>query len=109
MSKRIVQEVIRGKEISVFVNGNSVTTYEGETIAAALLTAGYKTFHLMQSGSPRAPFCNMGTCFTCRVKISDGTAESNETHNECQEPSKWVRACMTPVANGMTITTGKKL
>lgn len=109
MSERIVKEVIRGQEISVVVNRKPVTTYEGETIAAALLTAGYRSFHLMKSGSPRAPFCNMGTCFTCRVEISDATAESNETQDECQEPSKWVRACMTPVASGMKITTGKEL
>lgn len=109
MSKRIVQEVIRGKEIAVFVNGKTLTTYEGETIAAALLTAGHMNFHLMKSGSPRAPFCNMGTCFTCRVEITNATSESNTVGDECQEPSRWVRACMTTVSNGMKITTGKKI
>jgi len=69
--------------------------YEGETIAASLLANGVRTLRYHESsGSPRGIYCNIGHCFECRVSVDgiDG-----------------IRACLTPIASGMRVKSGKKL
>ena len=69
--------------------GQYYVAYDGDTIAAALLAATVDhTRTTPQSGSPRAPFCMMGSCFECRVE-ADG------------EPN--VQACMNLIKDGMKI------
>lgn len=91
MARRIESGVERGEPIHITVNGEAVRTYAGETVAAALLAANVTTFHRSKRGSPRGPFCNMGTCFECLVRVSGAEG--------------WVRACMTIVEDGMIVTT----
>jgi len=69
-----------------------VPCHEGDTVAAALLVAGIHEFGTTRDGDPRQPFCNMGTCFDCAVTI-DGRP--------------LIRACITPVRNGMDVTSTK--
>jgi D-hydroxyproline dehydrogenase subunit gamma len=78
------------------VDGQSVPAYAGESVAAALLAAGTVVFHRSKGGRPRGPFCNMGTCFECLVRIG-----------RAGEPpaASWVRACLTVVEDGMSIAT----
>jgi sarcosine oxidase subunit alpha len=69
--------------------------YEGETIAAALLAAGIFTFRLSpKHKEPRGLFCGMGSCYECLVTVDGAHA---------------VRACVTPVSDGMRIETCKEL
>ncbi len=61
----------------------------GQTVAAALMGAGYLTFReSLVSGSPRAAYCMMGVCFECLVEI-DG------------HPNQ--QACMVLIREGMQI------
>jgi predicted molibdopterin-dependent oxidoreductase YjgC len=77
--------------IRLMVDGQPIPAYEGETIAAALLAAGRRTFrHTIPGGEPRGVFCGIGICFDCLVTL-DGT--------------QTVRACVTPVRDGMQVTT----
>lgn len=81
----------RGEKVHIFVDGETVEAFAGETIAAALLASGIKRFrHTRKNGDPRGIFCGMGVCFECLVAVN---GESN------------VRACLTPVADGMKIDT----
>jgi len=78
---RIRNGITRGSPFQIQVDGNSVTAYPGETIAAVLLAEGWQMCgHTLLSGEPRGPFCAMGLCFDCRVTL-------NGTPN--------VRACIT--------------
>jgi hypothetical protein len=78
---RIQNRVSRGQPFHIQVNGNTVTAYPGETIAAVLLAEGWRMFrHTALSGEPRGPFCGMGLCFDCLVTVNG-------------EPN--VRACIT--------------
>lgn len=78
-----------GAPVRLTVEGETVTARAGETVAAALLAAGYPAFRETPvSGAARGPFCMMGACFDCLVEI-DGR------HNR--------QACMTRVAEGMTV------
>ncbi len=96
---RISNQVDRGAEISLTVNGKAVSAYAGETIATVLLAEGITTFNVTRGGKPRGPYCNMGTCFECQVKVA----------SESSAVWRWVRGCMQPVEAGMAIITGARL
>jgi predicted molibdopterin-dependent oxidoreductase YjgC len=73
------------------VDGRAIGAFAGETVATALLAAGIRA--VRESPSERAPrglFCGMGVCFECLVQV-DGRPN--------------LRACVTPVAEGMRVVT----
>ena len=81
--------------VEIHVNGQLVQACAGDSAAAALLVLGVASFrHTPKTGSPRAAYCGMGVCFDCLVTING-------------EPNR--QACLTPVAQGMTIDTGTRL
>ena len=89
---RLAGSILRGAPATIRVDGHSVTAYDGESVAAALLAADI--LYLRSSprrGEPRGMFCAMGVCQECIVEV-DGRA---------------VPACMTSVRDGMTIRLGR--
>jgi predicted molibdopterin-dependent oxidoreductase YjgC len=84
----------RGKSLTLQIDGQAVTAFEGETIAAVLLARGQRVFRRSAGGQPRGLFCGMGICYDCLVTVN-GTAN--------------LRACMTPVADGMVVDTHSSL
>jgi NADH dehydrogenase/NADH:ubiquinone oxidoreductase subunit G len=76
--------------LTIQVDGEPVQAYAGETVATVLLALGLRTFRHTEQGAPRGLFCGMGVCFDCLVTVDD-------VEN--------VRACMTPVTEGMVIAT----
>lgn len=99
MALRITNQVERGARITLSVNGETVSAHVGETIATVLLAEGITTFNFTRGGKPRAPYCNMGTCFECQVKVASAGSAA----------WRWVRGCMQPVESGMFIITGAPL
>jgi predicted molibdopterin-dependent oxidoreductase YjgC len=81
--------VARGERLTFTFEGVPITAFQGETLAAALLAAGVEALGMTRDGRPRLPLCNMGTCFDCAVTV-DGRP--------------LVRACLTDVRNGMSVT-----
>jgi predicted molibdopterin-dependent oxidoreductase YjgC len=79
--------------VTIQVDGEAVRAYAGETVATVLLALGLHTFRHTEHGAPRSLFCGMGICFDCLVTV-DGVEN--------------VRACMTPVAEGMVIATSSR-
>ncbi|EED36047.1 putative sarcosine oxidase alpha subunit [Luminiphilus syltensis NOR5-1B] len=94
MPVRVDRGVSRPTPIRITIDGVDFETYEGETIASALLIAGNLHCYTTPTGRPRTMFCNMGTCFECRVVVGQG------------EDQRWVLACNTPVEPDMCIATG---
>ena len=84
----------RGKSMALQIDGQSVVAFEGETIAAVLLAEGQRVFRRTAGGQPRGLFCGMGICYDCLVTVN-GTAN--------------LRACVTPVADGMVVDTHSSL
>ncbi|MEV7429892.1 MULTISPECIES: (2Fe-2S)-binding protein [unclassified Nocardioides] len=78
----------RGEQVVLTYEGRPIACHAGETLAAALLVAGDVVFSTMPDGSPRAPFCNMGTCFDCALVV-DGVPLT--------------RSCLTEVRDGMEV------
>ena len=89
-----ISSVLRGAKIRIVVNGEGCTAYEGETVHAALLAAGYRVLRKTPQGhQPRGIFCGMGVCYDCLVTI-------NGAPNQ--------RACMTRVEDRMEIEIDEK-
>lgn len=99
MTGRITKNVQRGSSITLIIDGRAVSAYAGETLATVLLAEGFACFNRTRSGRPRGPYCNMGTCFECQVRVA--TLGSIELH--------WRRACMCRALEGMTVVTGMPL
>ena len=77
------------KTIALTVDGVRVTVVEGASAAAAV-AARTHVFHHSRTGHPRGPFCGMGQCFECRIRINGRLA----------------LACLERASSGMAITTG---
>jgi predicted molibdopterin-dependent oxidoreductase YjgC len=59
-----------GASVAVTIDGKPVQAREGDTVAAAMLAAGYETCRTTPvSEAPRGPYCMMGVCFECLVTI----------------------------------------
>ncbi len=78
-------------EIMLQVNGHPLIAKSNDTVATALLRAGYTHFALSaKTGLPLEPTCLMGVCFGCVCTI-DGRSGT--------------QACLEPVREGLVIKT----
>jgi len=77
------------KTVSLTIDGKPVDARAGDTVAAALLAAGFDHCRTTPvGGAPRAPYCMMGVCFECLVTI-DGVGNR--------------QGCLVPVREGMRV------
>jgi predicted molibdopterin-dependent oxidoreductase YjgC len=76
------------ERVRLTLDGRHVEADADASLLAALWNHGARAVRTSVSGAMRGPLCAMGTCFECRVTV-DG-----EPH---------VRACLTPVREGMTV------
>lgn len=82
-------------EVTISLDGRLITARDGEPVAVALLAAGVRVFRSMPiSKEARGGYCMVGRCADCLMVI-DGALN--------------VRACMTPVHDGMSIMTQRGL
>jgi predicted molibdopterin-dependent oxidoreductase YjgC len=83
-----------GRQVIIWLDGEPLTAVEGEPIAAALLAHGRRVFrHTPRFHEPRGVFCGIGRCTDCIMTV-DGVPN--------------VRTCVTPVRDGMVITSNLK-
>ncbi|MFO7708599.1 MAG: FAD-dependent oxidoreductase [Desulfobacterales bacterium] len=76
------------KEVAFTWNDKPLSGGEGEVIASALIAAGIHVFgHHAKDHSPQGIFCANGQCSQCLVMADE----------------RPVKACMTPLRNGMAI------
>jgi len=75
--------------VTIELDGETLTALEGDTVAAAMLTAGVgHTGATPVGGKARLPYCMMGVCFDCLMEI-DGV------------PNR--QACLVRVRDGMKV------
>ena len=84
------EELERGPEVRLTVDGRPTTAYLGESVAAVLFAEGDARTRTTVGGEPRGVFCGMGVCFDCLVVI-DGIGNR--------------QGCLVPLAEGMRIET----
>jgi predicted molibdopterin-dependent oxidoreductase YjgC len=87
-SSKLAPPTSRGKKLSIVMDGESLTAFEGETVAAVLIANGRLIFRRTRNGSPRGVYCGIGLCQECRMVI-------NGIPN--------VRACTTQVEPNMVV------
>ncbi|MDH7640036.1 (2Fe-2S)-binding protein [Sphingomonas oryzagri] len=93
---RITDQVARGAALTIFVDGEPIGGFAGETVAAVMTAAGRRRFRIDAHGCARGLYCNMGTCCECMVRLDDGRGIA-------------VRACLLPAEEGLRIATGQPL
>ncbi|MGN9790016.1 (2Fe-2S)-binding protein [Streptomyces sp. OZ13] len=77
--------------IEITFDGRPITTLPGQSVAAALWSAGVLAWRTTrQGGRPRGAFCGIGHCYDCLATING-------------RPNR--RACLVPARPGDTITT----
>ena len=77
----------KGREVKFFFEGQELTGYEGETIAAALHANGIRFLHeSARKHRPRGLFCAIGNCSSCLMKV-------NGVPN--------IRVCIEPLREGI--------
>lgn len=85
---RLDEGQTRGQRLQVFIDGEQVTAYQGESLAGVLMANGSYEGRRTPNDAPRGYYCGMGVCWDCAVVV-DG------------EPN--VRACRTYVRDGMWV------
>lgn len=88
---RIPGKFQRGSRISIIFDGQVIAAFEGESVAAALIASGVRATRSSPAGTPRGPFCLMGSCQECAVRINGVK----------------VLACMTDVTDGLVIQSDR--
>ncbi|AZG16778.1 MULTISPECIES: (2Fe-2S)-binding protein [Cupriavidus] len=89
MFRRIDAAEPAGRPVRLTVDGVPLACREGDSVAAALFAAGVLACRdTAVSGAARGPYCMMGVCYDCLVRI-DG------------RPNQ--QACMTRVRDGMRV------
>ena len=93
ISQHPILDFNRGRPVSFTFDGIPVSAYEGETIAAALYAAGFRTLaHSPSKQRPRGLYCAIGNCSSCMMKVN---GKSN------------VKTCIELVQDGMIVETQK--
>lgn len=93
-SMRITDHPILGKSpetgtVTIYFQGRPIQAAEGDTVAAALMSAGIRVFRTTEKRhEPRGLFCAIGHCSDCMM-IVDGQPNT--------------RTCVTPVKDGMQV------
>lgn len=96
MCPRITEDVQRPAPVTIRVNGNAVSAFEGESLATALMAAGVLIMSRDSKGRSRSPYCNMGVCFDCLVTVREGAAPDGGARR--------VRACLAAVRPDIHVT-----
>jgi sarcosine oxidase subunit alpha len=84
---RLDEDIKRGELIQIFVDGRPIEAYKGETIASALLSAGFWICRTIDS-KPMGIYCNMGACHSCVMTVNGVSS---------------VRICKTYVSDGCRV------
>jgi predicted molibdopterin-dependent oxidoreductase YjgC len=91
----VLGEIPRQEPVRVLFDGEPLQALAGESIATTLRAHGISISRTMpETGSPRGFFCGVGRCPDCMMTV-------DRVLN--------VRACVTPVHDGMVIETQREL
>ena len=82
---------MRTEMVTFTFDGRPMTAEAGQTVGAALLAAGVRSWRRTRAGGrPRGMFCGIGACFDCLVDVNGDRA---------------LRACLVPVREGDEVRT----
>jgi predicted molibdopterin-dependent oxidoreductase YjgC len=94
MFKRMNNAITGSQIVTLMIEGEEIVAHQGDTVAAAMLVAGFRYTRITPvKGKRRAPYCMTGICFDCIVEINGNPDQ---------------RACQTLVQDGMHVTIQHK-
>jgi len=76
------------QDITIYIDDRPCAARVGDLLANILLQEGMSAVHATPNGTPRGPYCMMGVCFDCMVRLEDGRFE---------------QACQTYAEDGLRI------
>lgn len=80
---KVVQKINPVDVVSFTFDGASLSAQKGMSVAAALLYNGITAVRSTPvSGSSRGPYCMMGACYDCLVRIDGVTVQACQTFVE---------------------------
>lgn len=79
-------------QFQIELDGKKLNAVQGQTIAEVLLSNQELIFRKTPKNVPRGPFCGMGVCYECQMKIND-------------VPN--VRTCIAEATPGCSVETQK--
>lgn len=79
--------------VAFMLDGRACEGKAGDTVLTAILCVAERLRSSEFSGAPRAGFCQMGACQDCWVQLESGER---------------LRACATPLTEGMRIVTARR-
>jgi aerobic-type carbon monoxide dehydrogenase small subunit (CoxS/CutS family) len=80
-----------GETFSIRFDGEPIDVRRGQTIAAALISAGHRSWRTTRlTGEARGLFCGIGVCYDCLVTVNDVSS---------------VRACLAAAMPGDVVRT----
>jgi hypothetical protein len=94
---RIDRAFNRGARIDIIVDGQHLSVFTGETLAAALLAAGKRALRkTTRRSAARGLYCGIGVCFdcvmtvdgrpnvrTCQIEVRPGMRVESQTGDGC--------------------------
>lgn len=91
MRSHRLARIKRGQPFEIEVDGQTIQAYPGETVATAMMAAGFRSLFKDEYGhAPSRVYCNMGICQQCLVTVN-------------QQPN--CQACKTMAEPGMKVET----
>ena len=82
-----------GPRLTFTLDGRVLEAYPGDSVAVAMMLAGHPSCgSLSPTGRARVPYCLMGACHECLVRVDGGGMH---------------QACLLPVRAGMCIETDR--
>src|SRR5581483_459547 len=91
LAENLTPGLDRSRTVTIEFDGQPIEAYAGDTVASAIYGAGLRLFsRSFKYHRPRGLLCCSGRCPNCLVCV-DGTPN--------------VRACTTPVADGMRVAS----
>jgi hypothetical protein len=92
----------RGAPLRFSFEGKTLTGYEGETVASALLANGIVSYRCSnRMHLPRGVYCGMGICFEC-VAIIEGDLGVRTCVTYLREGMHVRRQCLDPEQHSLT-------
>ncbi len=61
---------IGNRKIVIMINDEAVYAYQGESVLSTLLSHKIRGFSQNDHGKVQGPYCGMGVCYCCMVKIN---------------------------------------
>ena len=66
--------------VTIYIDDKPFMATAGEPVANVLLNEGFSSVHTAPNGKLRGPYCMMGVCFDCMIRLQAGVSNRPARH-----------------------------